>query len=114
MRSYKPKIRKGDNVLVIAGKDRGKTGIVDKVLPTKSAVIVTSVAVVKKHVKPNKKYPSGGIIEKSMPISLSNVIVICPSCGKSTRIGIDKTAKKFTRICAKCKKSINVDANAVR
>jgi large subunit ribosomal protein L24 len=94
------KIRKGDRVLVLAGKDRGKEGEVMRALPEKGKVVVQGVNTAKKHQKPTRVTQSGGIIEKDMPIDVSNVAVISPSDGKPTRVGyrFDDKGNKV-RIC---------------
>lgn len=92
------KIKKGDNVLILLGKDRGKTGKVEKVLVKKGKVLVTGVNLVKRHVKKYKDI-EGGIIDILKPVDISNVQLICPSCKKSTRVG-------RARVCKKCKKEI--------
>ncbi|WP_163328416.1 50S ribosomal protein L24 [Desulfurobacterium thermolithotrophum] len=88
MAKKKFKIKAGDKVIVIAGKDKGKVGKVLKVLPEEERVIVEGVRIVKKHLRPSQKYPEGGIIEKEAPIHISNVMLICPKTGKPTRVGI--------------------------
>ena len=97
------KLKKGDKVFVIAGKDRGKSGLVSKVLINADKVVVEGINIVKKTQKASKKNPKGGIIEKSAPLAVSNIQMICPSCSKSTRIGY-KILKNGTkeRICKKC------------
>src|ERR1700730_14722375 len=81
-------IRKGDNVRVIAGKDAGKSGRVLSIDAKKNRVVVEHVAIVKRHTRPNPaKNIKGGIVEKEAGINVSNVMVICASCGKHTRIG---------------------------
>jgi large subunit ribosomal protein L24 len=93
------KIKKGDRVRVLSGKDRGKEGVVMRALPTEGKVIVDGVNIAKKHQKPTKMTMQGGIIDKDMPIDASNVAVIDPSDGKPTRVGykIDADGHK-TRI----------------
>jgi len=81
------KVHKNDNVLVIAGNDRGKKGKVLKVFPEKQRVIVEGVNIVRRHTKPNQRNPQGGIIQKEAPINASNVMVIDPKSGEPTRIG---------------------------
>jgi len=81
------RIRKNDNVMVISGNDRGKTGKVLKVFPKKSRVIVEGINLRKRHTKPNQKSPQGGIIEKEAPIHSSNVMLIDPKTNQPTRIG---------------------------
>ena len=99
------KLKKGDEVVVLAGKDIGKRGTITLVLPEREKVIVTStdlINVVKRHQKPKGATMQGGIIDKEMPIHVSNVAMWCNKCG-ATRIGyrIDDNGKK-TRICRSC------------
>jgi large subunit ribosomal protein L24 len=82
------KLKKGDTVLIIAGKDRGKTGTIEAVLPTKDRVLVTGINSFKKHVKPSTKNPQGGIIEAFRPIHVSNVMFLDNETKKPTRIGM--------------------------
>ena len=100
------KIKKGDQVQVIAGKDLGKTGEVTRVLVAADKVIVDGVNVAKRHQRATKATMQGGIIDKDMPIHVSNVAIVCTSCGKHTRIGyrIDGDAK--VRVCRKCGKDL--------
>jgi large subunit ribosomal protein L24 len=97
------KIKKGDRVQVLTGKDRGKSGNVTRVLPTAGKVIVDGVNVAKKHQKATKATMQGGIIDKDMPIPVANVAILCPSCNKTTRVGykIDGDGTKV-RVCKKC------------
>ena len=94
------KIKKGDRVVVLKGKDRGKEGTVMRVLPTAGKVIVDGVNVAKKHQKPTKSTMQGGIIDKDMPIDASNVAIVSPKDGKATRVGykIEDDGTKV-RIC---------------
>jgi len=95
------RIRAGDNVKVISGKDRGKRGRVERALPREGKVVVSGVGVVKKHVKP-RAGGEGGIVERSLPIDVSNVMLICPHCEKATRVGFKLEEGKKWRICKKC------------
>ncbi len=93
------KIRKNDNVVVITGNDKGKTGKVLKVFPSISKVIIEGINLRKRHTKPSQKQPQGGIIEKEAPIQVSNVMLIDPKTNEPTRIGAkiildEKTGKK--------------------
>ncbi len=101
-------IKKEDTVLVIAGKEKGKKGRVLSVMPAKSSLIIEKINIIKRHMKPNRKYAQGGIIEKEAPVHMSNVILVCPKCNKSTRIGnlVMENGKK-TRTCKKCKEVID-------
>ena len=97
------KIRKGDRVQVLQGKDRGKQGEVTFAFPATGKVIVDGLNVAKRHQKPTQAMQQGGIIDKEMPLPVSRVAVICPSCGKPTRVGyrFDADGTKV-RICRKC------------
>jgi large subunit ribosomal protein L24 len=97
------KIRKGDRVQVLTGKDRGKTGTVTRSIPTRGKVIVDGVNIAKKHQKPTSATTQGGIIDKEMPIPVANVAVVCGACGKPTRVGyrFESDGTKV-RICRKC------------
>ena len=83
------RIRKNDNVNVISGNDKGKQGKVLKVFPDANRIIVEKVNLIKRHSRPSKDVPQGGIIEKEGPIDASNVMLVCPNTGKPTRIGKD-------------------------
>ncbi len=94
------KIRKNDNVMVIAGNDAGKTGKVLKVFPKDSRIIIEGINIRKRHTKPTQRNPKGGIVEKEMPIQVSNVMLIDPKTGETTRLGAriildEKTGKKI-------------------
>ncbi|MCS7228870.1 MAG: 50S ribosomal protein L24 [Candidatus Kryptonium sp.] len=100
-------IKKNDTVLVIAGNYKGKIGKVLKVLREKERVLVEGVNIVKKHVRKSPKYPQGGIIEMEAPIHVSNVMLVCPKCGKATRVGhttlVSADGKRSKmRVCKKC------------
>ena len=97
-------IRKNDNVLVVTGKDRGKRGRVLKVLPEKNRLVVEGVNIIKRHTRPNpQRNIKGGIVEREGAVHASNVQLVCPECGKQTRIGrkILGDGRKV-RICRKC------------
>jgi large subunit ribosomal protein L24 len=100
------KIKKGDTVEVLRGKDRGKTGRVVNVYPNRGKVMVEHVNQVKRHetVRPTKSGGGmqGGIITKEMPLDVSNVAVVCPSCGKATRVGHSIGPDGKERVCKKC------------
>ena len=97
------KIKKGDRVRVLTGKDRGHEGQVMRVIPSTGKVIVDGANVAKKHQRATKATMQGGIIDKDMPMPVANVALLCPACGKPTRVGytIDKDGTK-ARICKKC------------
>jgi len=97
------KIKTGDTVLVIAGKDKGKRGVVQKVFPKEMRAVVDGVNRIKKHVRPTPANPQGGIIEVFGKIHISNLMLICPKCGKPTRVGIRIFEdKRKARYCKKC------------
>ena len=100
------KIKKGDTVLIVKGKDRGKKGKVINVIPKESRIIVEGVNLVKKHLKPRRVGEKGKIIEIPAPLSWANVRVICSSCLKPTKVGFRFEGEKKVRYCKKCKKSI--------
>jgi large subunit ribosomal protein L24 len=95
------KLRKGDRVKVLTGKDKGKEGEIMRVLPSAGRVIVDGVNVAKKHQRAVRTTMQGGIIDKDMPIQASNVAIVCDSCG-ATRIGYRFDGDKKIRICRKC------------
>ncbi len=90
------KIKKNDNVIVIAGNNRGKTGKVLKVFPKVNRVIVEGVNLRKRHTKPNQKNPQGGIVEKEAPIHVSNIMIVDPKTNEATRIGARKIIDEKT------------------
>ena len=99
----KMNVWKGDKVEVITGQDTGKQGEVLRAMPKDSKVIVDGAAIVKRHTKPNAMNQQGGIIEKPAPIHVSNVMLVCPVCGKRTRVGhdVDDNGRRV-RVCKKC------------
>ncbi len=96
------KVKKGDTVQVLSGNDKAKTGEVLEVLPKTEKVIVKGVNVRKKHVKPRKQGEESGIIPVECPIHVSKVNVVCPKCGKATRIGFKVEKDQKVRVCKKC------------
>ena len=94
------KIKKGDRVMVLSGKDKGREGVVSRAIPSAGKVIVDGINVAKKHQKPTRSTTQGGIIDKDMPIDVSNVAIISPKDGKPTRVGFkfDDAGNKV-RIC---------------
>lgn len=97
------RIKKGDNVLVIAGKDNGKKGKVLRVLPKEGRVVVEGVNRVKRHQKPTRALPQGGINKIESPLNMSNVMLVCGRCNKPTRVGVKVLDnKEKVRYCKKC------------
>lgn len=106
MAANKLNVKKGDNVIVIAGKDKGKQGKVLSTSPKNEKVVVEGVATVKRHTKPSQKLPQGGIIDKEAPIHVSNVMPYCSNCKKGVRVGhVIENGKKI-RVCRKCGKAL--------
>jgi large subunit ribosomal protein L24 len=115
------KVKKGDTVQVLRGKDAGKKGRVVEALPKQGRVVVENINVVKRHRRPRPIQNTtgmggaaivpGGIIELPAPLPVSNVMVVCPTCGKATRVGtVDKTVKDKTvrvRVCKHCGEEID-------
>ena len=98
----KSKIRKGDTVEVLDGKDKGKRGEVVSVNLKKEAVIVSGVNIVKKAMKKRSQQDQGGIAEVEAPLNISNVGIVCKKCGKPVRIGYKIDGDKKVRVCRKC------------
>jgi large subunit ribosomal protein L24 len=103
-----PPIKKNDEVYVLRGKDRGKTGRVLIVMPTKSRIVVEGVQMIKRHTRPNpQKNIKGGIVEKEASIHISNVAIVCKNCKKHTRIANKVLADdQVVRACKKCGNTI--------
>ena len=102
-------LRKGDQVKVMTGKDAGKTGRVLAVNPRKNTVIVEHANIIKRHTRPNpSKNIKGGIVEKEAGINVSNVLIVCGSCGKHTRIGHNILSDgSRTRVCKRCNSALD-------
>lgn len=100
------KIRKNDNVKILSGKDRGKTGKVLRVLPTAEKALVEGLNLVKKHVRPRKQGEKGQRVSVPATLDISNLMLICPKCSKAARIGYKQGEKNKFRICKKCKSEI--------
>jgi len=100
------KLRTGDTVVVVAGKDKGVESKIARVMADKNRIIVEGVATAKRHQRPQGQTMQGGIIDKDMPIHASNVMIVCPDCGP-TRIGFrrDEEGRKY-RICRKCERDL--------
>ena len=101
-------IKKGDRVIVLAGKDKGKTGRVVSVYPAKQRVLVEGVNMVKRHMRKSQQHPSGAIINKELPVHISNLSLICPTTQKATRVAISIAEDgSKQRLSAKNKAVIN-------
>ena len=100
-------VKKGDNVVVIAGKDKGKTGKVLEVFPKDNRVLVDGVNIVTKHKKARTQNEKSEIVKMNAPIEASNVMVVCPVCGKATRVAHKEIEGKKARACKKCAGSLD-------
>ena len=95
-------VKKGDKVVVISGKEKGKDGKVTAVFASKGQVLVEKVNMITKHVKPRGAQKPGGITKMEGPLNASNVMVVCPKCNKATRVGHAVKDDKKVRVCKKC------------
>ncbi len=100
------KIKKGDTVLIISGKDKGKKAKVLESFPEQNKVLIEGINLVRRHRKPRREKEKGQIVELPKPIDLSNVKLVCPKCGQPTRVGYRLTDKGKYRICKKCHQEI--------
>jgi large subunit ribosomal protein L24 len=102
------KIKKDDQVMVIRGKDKGKSAQVRQVMPQEHRAIVTGVNMIRRHQKQQSAQQPGGIIEKEAPIQLSNLKLICKNCGSATRVGIRERPDGIrVRVCKKCNEDVD-------
>ncbi len=100
------KIKKGDKVKVMAGKDKGREGVVEKVYKKSKRVLIQKINIYKKHIKKSEKMPQGGVVEVPRPIDVSKIMLVCPKCGKTTRVGYKVEKNKKNRACRKCESKI--------
>jgi len=100
-------VKKGDTVVVLSGKDKGKQGKIIAAMPSNGKVVVEGVNKVKRHSKPSLKVPQGGIISKEMPLLACKVQLLCPACNKPTRIAHKIINGKNNRVCKKCGETID-------
>lgn len=94
-------VKKGDKVMVISGKDKGKTGVILASFPKQDRVLVEGINMVKKHAKPSQINPQGGILNQEAPIHVSNVMIIDPKSGEPTRVGYKMEGNKKVRVAKK-------------
>jgi large subunit ribosomal protein L24 len=100
------KIKKGDTVLIISGKDRGRKGKVLEVFPKERKILVEGINLRKKHQRAKRTGEKGQIVEMSVPLDVSNTKLICPKCNKATRVGYKIVENKKFRICKECEQTI--------
>lgn len=96
------KIKKGDTVKIISGKDRGKIGKVTNILKKENKIVVEGINISKKHSKPKKQGQKGQIIQVAMPINASNTMIMCAGCSKTTRVSKKMVGNRMVRVCKKC------------
>ena len=101
------RIKRGDTVQVIQGKEKGKRGKVLRVLPKDERVVVERVNFIKRHVRPSRKVPQGGVIEREGSMHISNVMLVCPSCDRPVRVGVRMEGDTKVRYCKKCNVSVD-------
>ena len=99
------KLKKGDTVKIVAGKDKGREGKIEMTLPKKDSVVVPEVNMYKKHVK-GQQGQKGGMYDLPRPLNVAKVALICPNCKKVTRVGFSIIKSEKVRVCRKCKKQI--------
>lgn len=100
------KIKVKDKVRVMSGKDKGRDGIIERVYSKMNKVSISGINIFKKHVKKSDQAPQGGVVEVPRPLNAANVALLCPKCGKITRIGYEINGNKKSRVCKKCKSKI--------
>ncbi len=100
------KLKKGDNVIIMAGKDKGKKGTIIRVIPSTNKVVLEGLNTVKKHQKPRKSNEKGSTIVVAMPLNASNVMILDPKSGKATRIGKKKVGDKWVRVAKKSNQEV--------
>ncbi len=101
------RIKKNDTVIVITGKEKGKSGRVYKVMPEKGRVLVEKLNIVKRHSRPTAANRQGGIVEMEAPIEASNVMLVCPKCSKPARVSYGYDGDSKVRVCKKCGDTID-------
>ena len=102
----KIKIKKGDQVIVLAGGYKGKQGEVVRVIPSKNRAVVQTVNMIKKHTKPSATSPQGGIVEMEAPMHISNLAIVDPDSGKATKVGFKMEGEKKVRFAKKSGKTV--------
>lgn len=100
------KIKKGDNILVVSGKDKGKTGKVLKSFPKMSKILVEGINLRKKTIRARREGEKGQIVSQPFAFNVSNAKIVCPRCGKATRVGYKIENKEKFRMCKKCQSTI--------
>ncbi len=99
-------IKKRDKVKIMSGKDKGRSGVVEKVYLKSKKIVIPGINIYKKHIKKNEQMPQGGVVEVPRAIEVANVMLICPKCGKTARVGYEISKGNKFRICKRCKNRI--------
>lgn len=102
----KIKLKIGDQVRVLLGKDKGKQAKIEKIYPQKGQVLLSGINLAKKHVKPRGERQPGGVVDVAQPLAVSKVALVCPKCNQPTRIGFKLGRDQKYRICKKCQQAI--------
>lgn len=104
----KLKVKKGDTVRILAGKDKGKQGKVLQTFPKSGRVLVEDVNIIQRHTRPTQENPQSRIVKKPAPLAVSNVMLVCPGCNLPTRVGSSRDAQgTASRVCRRCERSID-------
>ncbi len=100
------KLRKGDEITITAGKDKGKKGKIETILPKEQAVLILGKNMYKRHLKRRDEKNPGGIVDMPRPLPVSNIALVCPKCKKLTRVGFSVFGNEKQRICRKCRQIV--------
>lgn len=100
------KIRKGDKVKIISGKDKGRDGKVERTYSKSHKILIPGINLYRKHIKKSEQTPQGGVVEIPRPMDVAKVMLICPRCSKPTRIGFKTEGKNKLRVCKKCQSRV--------
>jgi len=100
------KVKKGDKVKVIYGKDKGHQGVIERVYKKSNKVLIPGINLFKRHLKKTEQNPQGGVVDVPRPIDVSKLMLICPKCGKPTRVGFKREKGSKVRYCKKCQSKI--------
>lgn len=100
------KLKKGDKIQVIAGKDKGREGVIERVYEKRNMIAIPAINIYRRHIKKSEQVPEGGVVEVPRPLAVSKVMLICSKCGKLTRVGYQTKNNQKIRICKLCKSKI--------
>lgn len=100
------KLKKKDKIKILTGKDRGKTGEIERIYAKQNKVLVPGLNLYKKHIQKSEQTPQGGVVEVPRPLNVSNIVFICPKCSKPAKIGFKVEKNKKIRICRKCNSKV--------